>query len=109
MLAARIDTTFPALNSDQVLARLDEAQIAIARMNDMAGLWAHPQLKARERWQAVGSPAGDVPALVSPGRRNRWQARMDAVRAVGEHTEALLREAGLDAAAIAALRAAGAV
>ncbi|CAN7628209.1 CaiB/BaiF CoA-transferase family protein [Pseudorhodoferax sp. LjRoot39] len=108
-LAARIDETFMALSTDQVLARLDEAQIANARMNDMAGLWAHPQLKARARWQTVGSPAGDLPALLPPGRSNRWQARMDAVPAVGEHTDALLREVGLDDAAIAALRAAGAV
>jgi crotonobetainyl-CoA:carnitine CoA-transferase CaiB-like acyl-CoA transferase len=108
-LAARIDQTFSALSTDQVLARLDEAQIANARMNDMAGLWAHPQLQARERWQTIASPAGALPALLPPGRSNRWQARMDAVPAVGEHTDALLREVGLDAAAIAALRAAGAV
>ncbi|KQP38765.1 CaiB/BaiF CoA-transferase family protein [Pseudorhodoferax sp. Leaf274] len=107
-LAARIDETFSLLSTDQVLARLDEAQIANARMNDMAGLWAHPQLKARERWHTIGSPAGDLPALLPPGRSNRWQARMDAVPAVGQHTDALLREVGLDAAAIAALRAAGA-
>ena len=108
-LAARIAETFSTLSSDQVLARLDEAQIANARMNDMAGLWAHPQLAARGRWQTIASPAGELPALLPPGRSNRWQARMDAVPAVGEHTEALLREVGLDAAAIAALRAAGAV
>ncbi|KQP15192.1 CaiB/BaiF CoA-transferase family protein [Pseudorhodoferax sp. Leaf267] len=108
-LAARIDETFSTLSADQVLARLDEAQIANARMNDMAGLWAHPQLKARGRWLPVGSPAGDIPALLPPGRSNRWQPRMDAVPAVGQHTDALLREAGLDDAAIAALRAAGAV
>nr|WP_145548588.1 CaiB/BaiF CoA-transferase family protein [Variovorax boronicumulans] len=108
-LAARIGETFSTLSADQVLARLDEAQIANARMNDMAGLWAHPQLAARGRWQTIGSPAGEVPALLPPGRSNRWQARMDAVPAVGEHTEALLSEVGLDAAAIAALRAAGAI
>jgi crotonobetainyl-CoA:carnitine CoA-transferase CaiB-like acyl-CoA transferase len=107
-LAARIAETFSTLSADQVLARLDEAQIANARMNDMAGLWAHPQLQARERWQTVASPAGELPALLPPGRSNRWQARMDAVPAVGQHTDALLREAGLDDAAIAALRAAGA-
>ncbi|GHC90790.1 CoA transferase [Pseudorhodoferax aquiterrae] len=108
-LAARIGETFSTLSADQVLARLDEAQIANARMNDMAGLWAHPQLAARGRWQTIGSPAGQLPALLPPGRSNRWQARMDAVPAVGEHTEALLREVGLDAAAIDALRAAGAI
>ena len=99
-LAARIEETFSALSTDQVLARLDEAQIANARMNDMAGLWAHPQLKARERWQTIASPAGALPALLPPGRSNRWQARMDAVPAVGEHTDALLREVGRAAGAV---------
>jgi itaconate CoA-transferase len=108
-LAARIDATFSTLSTDQVLARLDQAQIANARMNDMAGLWAHPQLQARGRWQTIGSPAGELPALLPPGRSDRWQARMDPVPGVGEHTDALLREVGLEDAEIARLRAAGAV
>lgn len=97
-------SVFAAMSTPQVEARLDQAQIANARMNDMAGVWAHPQLKARQRWQAVGSPAGDIPALLPPGRNNRYDYRMDAVPAVGQHTEAILRELGLDAAAVQALR-----
>ena len=84
--------TFATLTTPQVEARLDDAQIANARMNDMAGLWAHPQLQARERWRTVGSPAGDIPALLPPGRNNRFDYRMDAVPRVGEHTEAILKE-----------------
>jgi crotonobetainyl-CoA:carnitine CoA-transferase CaiB-like acyl-CoA transferase len=95
---------FSRMSTSDVEARLDQAQIANARMNDMAGVWAHPQLKARERWQNVGSPAGDIPALLPPGRNNRYDYRMDAVPAVGEHTEAILRELGLDDAAMQALR-----
>jgi crotonobetainyl-CoA:carnitine CoA-transferase CaiB-like acyl-CoA transferase len=96
---------FARMTTPEVEARLDQAQIANARMNDMAGLWAHPQLKSRERWQDVGSPAGDIPALLPPGRNNRYDYRMDPVPAVGEHTEAILRELGLDDAAVQALRA----
>ncbi len=95
---------FAPMTTSEVEARLDEAQIANARMNDMAGVWAHPQLKARERWHKVGSPAGDIPALLPPGRNNRYDYRMDPVPAVGEHTEAILRELGLDDAAVQALR-----
>ena len=95
---------FATMSTAEVEARLDKAQIANARMNDMAGVWAHPQLKARQRWQTVGSPAGDIPALLPPGRNNRYDYRMDAVPAVGEHTEAILRELGLDDAAVQALR-----
>jgi crotonobetainyl-CoA:carnitine CoA-transferase CaiB-like acyl-CoA transferase len=101
--------TFAALSTMEVLARLDQAQIANARMNDMAGLWGHPQLQARQRWQTVGSPAGDIPALLPPGRNSQFDYRMGAVPALGEHTESILSALGRDADAIAALRAARAV
>jgi len=108
-LEAIILETFSALSSAQVLERLDAAQIANARMNDMAGLWAHPQLQARERWREVGSPAGAIPALLPPGRQSAFDYRMDPVPAVGEHTEAILQSLGRSAADIAALRAAKAI
>ena len=108
-LEALILQTFAALSTEGVLARLDDAQIANARINDMAGLWAHPQLVARQRWQQVASPAGGIPALLPPGRSNRFEPRMDAVPAVGQHTEAILRELGQSAVQIAALRASQAI
>jgi len=109
MLRAIILEAFGALTTAQVLERLDTAQIANARMNDMAGLWAHPQLQARERWRQVGSPAGDIPALLPAGRQSAFDYRMDPIPAVGEHTDAILRSLGRSEADIAALREAGAV
>ena len=108
-LRAIILKVFSAMTTTQVVARLDEAQIANARMNDMAGLWAHPQLAARDRWREVGSPAGGIPALLPPGRTNGFEYRMDAIPAVGQHTEAILRELGQGDAEIAALRQSGAI
>ena len=100
---------FAALDAGAVIARLDAARIANARMNDMAGLWAHPQLQARQRWRTVETPAGAVAALLPPGAHSGFESRMDAVPAVGQHTEALLRELGYDAAAIEGLRGAVAI
>ncbi len=108
-LRALIVEAFGRLSTQEVIDRLEQAQIANARMNDMAGLWAHPQLAARGRWQEVATPAGPVPALLPPGRNDRYQPRMDPVPAVGEHTEAILRGLGRTDADIAALRAAGAI
>ena len=108
-LKALILDLFGKLTAEQVVARLDEAQIANARMNDMAGLWAHPQLQARQRWHTVGSPAGDIPAMLPPGRNNAFDYRMGPVPAVGQHTEAILRELGQTEAEVAALRASGAI
>ena len=108
-LKAIILATFASLNTAEVVARLDQAQIANARMNSMAEVWAHPQLKARGRWQTVGSPAGDIPALLPPGRNNSFDYRMDAVPVVGQHTDAILRELGQSDDEIAQLRKAGAI
>ena len=108
-LKALIVQAFAALTTSQVEARLDAAGIANARMNDMAGLWAHPQLQARGRWRRVGSPAGEIPALLPPGRSSAFEPRMAAVPRVGQHTEAILRELGRSEAQIAALRAAKAI
>jgi itaconate CoA-transferase len=95
-LDSAIVQVFSRMTAPEVEQRLDEAQIANARMNDMAGLWAHPQLKARERWHSVESPAGNIPALLPPGRSNAFEYRMDPIPAVGEHTQAILRELGFD-------------
>jgi itaconate CoA-transferase len=106
-----IEDAFRDLTAEQVLARLDAAQIANAHVNDMQGLWNHPQLAARGRWAEVDSPAGALPALVPPGQPGvRDEApRMDAIPALGQHTDAILSELGYDEAAIARLRGAGVV
>jgi crotonobetainyl-CoA:carnitine CoA-transferase CaiB-like acyl-CoA transferase len=87
---------FASLSTEEAEARLDAAQIANGRMNDMAGLWAHPQLKARKRWRSVGTPKGEIPALLPPGASNAFDPRMDAIPAPGEHTQAILREFGIE-------------
>jgi itaconate CoA-transferase len=108
-LGAIVQSALAGLTTPELVTRLDHAQIANARMNDMAGLWAHPQLAARGRWSQVETPAGAIPALLPPGRSDSFDCRMDPVPAVGEHTDAILRELGRSAADIAALRASGAI
>ncbi|MGX5219345.1 CaiB/BaiF CoA transferase family protein [Pseudomonas segetis] len=99
-LRAIILESFAALSAEQVIERLNEAQIANAHVNDMAGVWQHPQLKARQRWTEVSSPSGMLPALLPPGRNSAFSPRMDGIPALGEHTDALLGELGLSASDI---------
>ena len=108
-LRAIIVEAFASLTAEQVVARLDAAQIANARVNAMADVWTHPQLVARERWRQVATPAGPVPALLPPGAEPGDDTPMGAVPALGQHTEAVLAELGLPADEIARLRADGAV
>jgi crotonobetainyl-CoA:carnitine CoA-transferase CaiB-like acyl-CoA transferase len=94
-LLAIIDACFSKLTTEQVIAKLEAAQIANARLNDMAGLWKHDQLKARNRWVDVDTPVGQIPALLPPGLNDSYEYRMDAIPAVGEHTHTILSEIGL--------------
>lgn len=94
---------FSTLTSEQVIAKLDEAQIANASLNDMHQFWAHPQLKARGRWASVDSPKGPISALLPPGVNNSYQYRMDRIPRVGEHTHTILKELGYSDDAIKSL------
>lgn len=108
-LRALIVETFAGLSAEQVIERLEAAQIANAHVNDMAGVWAHPQLQARDCWREVDSPSGPLPVLLPPGRNNAFAPRMDPVPALGQHTESLLAELGFAEGDIRQLREAGAV
>jgi itaconate CoA-transferase len=99
-----ITETFASLTLDEVVARLEEAQIANASVNTMQDVWAHAQLKARERWVQVTTPAGPVPALLPPGVPASFEVRMDAVPALGQHAQAILAELGFGASEIERLR-----
>lgn len=95
MLRQIIVDGFAALSVDEVVARLEDAQIANARVNDMQGVWDHPQLKARDSWREVDSPSGKLPSLLPPGRNAAFTPRMDGVPALGQHTREILDELGI--------------
>ena len=99
-----IADAFSKLSAQQIVERLDEAQIGNARMNDMHEVWDHAQLRARGRWVEIDSPAGKIKAMLPPGVPESFEPRMDPIPAVGQHTDAILRELGYDAGAIAKLR-----
>jgi itaconate CoA-transferase len=108
-LVALIEKTFKTLTSEQLVAKLDAAGIANARVNAPDEVWRHEQFKARERWREVDTPVGPIPALLPPATLSGADARMDAIPDIGEHTEKILAELGYDARAIAALKADGAI
>ena len=108
-LHAMIDAVFSQLTIDEVIARLERAQIANARMNSMQEFWDHPQLQARERWREVNSPVGPLKALLPPVTMHDVEARMDPIPALGEHTEPILRSLGYQDEQINQLRAGGVI
>jgi len=89
-----IVAAFKPLDGATVIARLETAGIANAQLNEMADLWNHPQLKERDRWKVVGSPAGPLPALLPPGGFEGYHPRMDPVPKLGEHNTDVLEGLG---------------
>ena len=108
-LHAEIARAFAKMDLQEVIDRLEAADIANARLNTMREFWRHPQLAARGRWARVGSPAGELDALKPPFNLDGLEPRMDPIPAVGEHTRAVLGELGYTAAEIDRLSADGAV
>jgi len=109
VLSGLILQAFSGLTATEVAQRLETAGIANAQVNTMAEVWAHPQLKARGRWTEVDTPAGAIPALIPPGSWQHGTPRMDAVPALGQHTQAILEKFGYNSERIAELRKDGVV
>jgi itaconate CoA-transferase len=95
-----ITRAFGKLSVADVVARLDAAGIASARMNTVGEFLDHPQLAVRNRWRDVASPAGPLRALVPPITLEGTDPLMGSIPALGEHTDAILRELGYDASTI---------
>ena len=96
---------FATLGTSEALRLLDAAGVASGRMNTVPDLLDHPVLAARGRWATVGSPGGDIQALLPPATFAGTRARLGPVPAVGEHTDAILRSLGRTDDDIARLRA----
>ena len=98
---------FQKLTAAEIIARLESAQIANARMNTVKEFADHPQLEARKRWSQVDSPVGPLKALFPPVTMENVEPVMNEVPALGQQTDAILGELGFDSEKIAAWRKAG--
>jgi itaconate CoA-transferase len=106
---AEIEKVFSRLKSAEVIERLEEADIANARLNDMAQFWAHPQLAARGRWAKVGSPAGELDMLKPPFNLSGFEPRLDPIPALGAQSRAILAELGYGEREVEALASSGVI
>ena len=108
-LYREIEEVFSRLPADDIIALLDKAAIAYARLNSVQRFADHPQLAARRRWCEVDSPVGPLRAMVPPVTMAGVTPRMDAIPAVGQQTDAILDELGYSSDTIARWREAGLV
>ncbi len=89
------------LSLDEIIRRLEAAEIAYSRMNSVAEFIKHPQLTSRGRWMDIDSEAGPLRALQPPVVMEGVEPVMGAVPALGQHTQSILGELGFDRATIA--------
>lgn len=74
---------FGSLNRDELIQRLDDADIAFGEVNTMADLTAHPHLRRIEVDTPQGVVTYSAPATIFMGEPRRY----GAVPAIGEHAE----------------------
>ncbi len=107
-LKARIDHALSSLDSETVARRLDQANIAWARLNDLESVWNHPQLRALNRLTEIQTPNGPIQSFLPPGQA----ALPDTARqvpALGQHNEPLLEELGYSPQEIRQLKESGCI
>lgn len=86
---------------------LAAAGVPAAQVRRMDHVVSHPQLRERDRWRTINTEFAPMDVLLPPATFADVEALMGDVPALGQHTVALLLEAGLDLAAIDDLVAAG--
>ena len=104
-----IEEVFCRLTASDIVARLEEAQIANARMNSVQEFLEHPQLASRKRWRDIDSPVGKLSALIPPADLESMEPVMGPIPSLGQHTNLILNEIGFDAPTLAAWRQRGVI
>jgi itaconate CoA-transferase len=108
-LQSVIEARFHHFTVDEVMARLEAAQIANAQSRTLLQFLEHPQLQARQRWQTVASPGGPLPALLPVVTIEGATSVCAPIPAIGQHTHPILAELGYSATAIDELQAQGVI
>lgn len=99
-----IERAFSALTGEACDELLEAAGVAHSRQRDMSEIADHPQLTERHRWHDVETPAGPISMLAPPVEMSGVGHRMDPIPAVGQNSESILGELGMDAEMIGELR-----
>ncbi len=104
MLEELVEKAFLKHPHEEWLRRLRDAELPHGKLNGIGEVLAHPQVIARKMIREMESPVGTVPVIGSPLRLSDSPARFDPIPALGQDTEAILKELGYTSAEIDAFR-----
>jgi itaconate CoA-transferase len=88
-LEAIVAEALADLELDELVRRLEQTRLAYGLMRTASELVEHPQLTARDRWRTVGSPVGDVLALLPPVTESDREPAMGDIPALGQHDQSV--------------------
>jgi itaconate CoA-transferase len=103
-LEETIEKIFLERDHNYWLAQLKEAELPYGEVRGIAQVLAHPQVAARKLIREAESPVGRVPVIANAIKMSATEARYERIPALGEDSDAILRELGYNAEAIAQLR-----
>jgi crotonobetainyl-CoA:carnitine CoA-transferase CaiB-like acyl-CoA transferase len=104
LLEQTIEDIFIEKDHKHWLEQLKKAELPHGIVRGVAQVLAHPQVAARRLIREAESPVGKVPVIGNALKMSASAARYDRIPALGEDSEAILRELGYAAAAIEALK-----
>lgn len=91
-LEALISSALASITDDEAMARLEQGRIAVARVNDLRGVWEHEQLRARGRFIEVATEHGPVELLAPPFDISGSDPGAVSVPALGQHRPEVIAE-----------------
>jgi itaconate CoA-transferase len=103
-LEETIENIFLQRDHSHWLGQLKKAELPYGEVRGIAQVLAHPQVVARKLIREAESPVGKVPVIANALKMSDSPARYDRIPALGEDTEAILREIGYDERGIESLK-----
>ncbi|HEX2928988.1 MAG TPA: CaiB/BaiF CoA-transferase family protein, partial [Candidatus Binatia bacterium] len=104
LLEETIENIFLEKDHKFWLEQLKKADLPHGIVRGIAQVLAHPQVAARKLIREAESPVGRVPVIANALKMSRSESRYDRIPALGENSDAILRDLGYGASDIEGLR-----
>ena len=91
-MEALISEVLQSIPDEEALARLAAGRIAVARVNDLQGVWNHEQLRSRGRFVEVATEFGPVELLAAPFNISGSGSTPGFVPALGQHRSEVIEK-----------------